>query len=346
MRIGIIGVPYLTGGGVLSAALYKFLRDSGHEVIRFDYYYMGPHTQFQRTLRKALGWRLGIKYRANLIAHEFGRLVENIRSTKCEVIIAVEQGEILLHDLGDVKKIFYANAPIAHEVYFQQAQRPSGFKWETYTDTCAKELSYYKAADLVLFCWNTHVEYVKNYVYSGENIILHPGLGWYGCDKQLIRTQYSYPPFLVYTGLTSAYWNNADLLRRLTQQIPYAVHIFSPSPPPGNLAHHYLGMADTLDILCKYQFGIHTSTSDPVRSYGFASKILSYLSYGLPSLAPEWQLMSHQLGGVIPYNEHNFATLVDKYMDPKEWQNLSDLAYRQAMDLEWTKVLHPLLALL
>ena len=346
LRIGVIGVPYPTGAGTLTRALVKFLRQTEHEVLAFDYYYAGPHTRRQRLIRRALGWRLGLRYRQWLIRREFRSLVENAREAQCDAVIAVEQGEILLHDLGGARKIFYANAPTGHEAYFQLAKRPGPFDWEAYRTACQKEIEYYQASDVVIFCWNTHAEYVKRYVYQGSNVVLHPGLGWYGCKPQARRAQYSYPPFIAYLGAITAYWNNAELLSRLSRDSLYAIHCYSPTAPPVGLGLHYQGFAKSLDILCNYQFGLHTATSDLVRRYGFASKVMTYLSYGLPTFSPEWQLLSHQLRGVIPYNEESFSALLEDAVEPARWQELADMAYEQAQELEWSRVLEPLLSLL
>lgn len=346
MRIAVVGVPYFTGGGTLTHALVRFLQSAEHEVLCFNYYYAGPHTQLQRLIRRALGWRLGQRYRQWLIQKEFHSLVENVREARCDAVIAVEQGEILLHDLGGARKIFYANAPTGHEAYFQLAKRPGSFDWEAYRTACKKEVEYYQAADVVIFCWNTHAEYVKQHLYQGDNIVLHPGLGWYGCEPQAQRAQYGYPPFIAYVGAITAYWNNAELLSRLSHDCLYAIHCYSPNAPPAELGLNYQGFADSTDILCNYQFGLHTATRDLVRCYGFASKVMTYLSYGLPAFSPEWQLLSHQLRGVIPYNEDTFTSLLESALEPARWQELADMAYEQAQELEWSKVLGPLLSLL
>lgn len=346
LRIGVIGVPYFTGGGTLSRALVKFLESTEHEVLSFDYFYLGPHTQLQRLIRRLLGWQFGQRYRQWLIQNEFQSLVENVRQARCDVVIAVEQGEILLHDLHGARKVFYANAPTGHEVYFQLVKRPKPFDWEAYRTACKEEVEYYEAADVVIFCWNTHVEYVKQHVYQGDNIVAHPDLGWYGCEPRPQRAQYEYPPFIAYMGAINAYWNNADLLSRLAHETHYAVHLYGPNASPAELGSNYQGFADSTDILCNYQFGLHTATSDLVRRYGFASKVMTYLSYGLPTFSPEWQLLSHQLDGVIPYNEGNFPSLLESATEPDRWQELADAAYEQARKLEWCNVLQPLLPLL
>lgn len=342
MRICTVCVPYQTGGGTITKPLTCFLRKAGHDVIQHNYYYLGTNTFLQKKIRQLLGWRLGLIYRDWLIQRELRYLINNIREARFDVIIAIEQGEILLHDFGDAKKIFYANAPTGHEVYFNLARSQKPFDLSAFKKACKKEVAYYKASDFILFCWNTHGEYVRDKVYQGNNIIDHPGLGWYGCDPQQKRAQYNYPPLLAYTGLVTAYWNNAALLSRLVSKVPYAINIYGSHQPPPELGLRYQGFAESLDVLCHYQFGLHTATDDLVRQYGFASKLMTYLSYGLPSFSPEWQLVSNQLRGVIPFTEENFKELLEDAAKPAKWLELSDMAYEQAHALEWAKVLEPL----
>lgn len=227
-------------------------------------------------------------------------------------------------------------------MYFQYARSRSPFDWSAYETACRKELEYYQASDAVIFCWNTHAEYVRRYVYQGDNIVLHPGLGWYGCEPQPRRAAFGYPPFLVYMGATAAYWNNADLLAQLASQISYALHVYSPTAPPSQLELSYQGFAKSTDVLCCYQFGVHTATREELRCYGFASKVTTYLSYGLPVFSPEWQIMTGQLQGVIAYNETNFVEQLEKHLEPSAWQARADAAFAQAQELEWSKVLAPL----
>ena len=346
MRIGIVGVPYFTGGGTITRPLQKFLRKADHEVVLFNDYYLGPHTTIQKQIRRLLGWRLGLRYRERIIRRDFQTLLDNVRQARCDVIITVEQGEILLHDLLGARKIFYANAPTGHEVYFQLAKSSGPFDLEAYRTACEKEIAYYQASDAVIFCWNTHVDYVEKHVYQGDNIVRHPRLGWYGCDPQSQRAQYGYPPLIAHVGLVTAYWNNVELLQRLVRSLPYAINFYGKYPIPADLELRYQGFAESLDVLRHYQFGLHSATKDLVRRYGFASKLMTYLSYGLPALSPEWQLVSHQLEGVMPYNEDNVGELLDDAAEPTRWQELADMAYEQAHELEWNKVLEPLLDLI
>lgn len=345
MRIAVVGVPYFAGGGTATRALVKFLQSTEHEVLHFDYYYLGPHTWLQNFIQRSLRWRLGLRYKKWLIRNEFESIVEAVKNARCDVVIAVEQGEILLQNLNGARKIFYAQAPTSHEIYFKLAKYMGAFDWQVYRTTCKNEVEFYRASDSVIFAWNTHAEYVKHYVYQGNNIVLHPDLGWYGCTPQKQRAKFGYPPFIVYMGVITAYWNNAKLLSNLAHSVPYAVHCYGSDMPPAKLELSFQGFADSVDILCNYQFGLHTASCDLVRRQGLASKVLTYLSYGLPSFSPEWQLMSHQLHGVIPYNVSNFPSLLESYLEPTRWQEMADAAYEQAQELEWSKVLQPLMSL-
>jgi hypothetical protein len=292
-----------------------------------------------------LGWRLGLHYKEYLVAEELRAIVEGIRQAHCDVVIAVENGEVLLRDLGCARKIFYANAPAAPEIYSAARQANGNFDWDDYERRCRKEIEYYAAADVVIFCWNTHAEFVKQYIYSGTNVLPHPGLGWFGCEPQKKRSSYRYPPFIAYMGLTNASWNNSAMLAKLSGDLPYVIHCFGFQPPQDSLLN-YQGFADSTDVLSRYQFGLHTATTDKGRRFGFASKVMTCLSYGLPVLSPKWQLLSQQLRGVISYEEATIESLIEHAAEPDNWAKLADAAYDQAQELSWNKVFKPLLPML
>src|SRR5204863_9231864 len=128
-------------------------------------------------------------------------LIGKIRQGRFDVVIAVEKGDVLLYDLGGARKIFYPQSPTAHEMYFSAAHSLGPFDIEAYRDATRAEITYYEAADVVIFAWNTHVDYVKKHVYKGTNIVSHPGLGWFGCTPQPHRARYVYPPLIAYMGL-------------------------------------------------------------------------------------------------------------------------------------------------
>lgn len=111
--------------------------------------------------------------------------------------------------------------------------------------------------------------------------------------------------------------------------------------PPKKYGINYKGYAHP-DVLSKYQFGLVTITKDRLRRWGFSAKHLEYLSYGLPVLVADWRKNLHLLKGSIPYNEKDFLGKIKKYSDKKEWQKMSDLAYKQSKKYSWDGVLEPL----
>jgi hypothetical protein len=97
-----------------------------------------------------------------------------------------------------------------------------------------------------------------------------------------------------------------------------------------------------MDVLTNYQFGLNTLSKDIFRQNHFSSRVLAYLSYGLPVLSPDWMKFSTTLKGVLPYNEDNFLEVVEEYSEYEKWAKLSDAAYQQALELDWREVLKPL----
>src|SRR5205085_11806190 len=113
-------------------------------------------------------------------------------------------------------------------------------------------------------------------------------------------------------------------------------------PPDPRLGLSYLGYAPSLDVLRNYQAGLVTCSNDELRQYGFSSKHLQYLSYGLPVLVPVWRRYIELLEGSIPYDELSFLSAVETLRDEGRWHAVSDKAYAQAQQLSWDRTLRPL----
>ena len=271
-----------------------------------------------------------------------------IRLRPCDLLIAVGDGEILLRDF-DCPKIFFCEAPVAHEEYFTYAARQSFIAndLEWIERIRQEERAIFQVADYVLIAWKSYEHYIRTYCDHLsdllDKIVTHPGKGWHGCYPQEKRAAYTRPPSIVRLGGLERYFNNMSLLSSLTRMCPYILDVYgSPTPRP-EYGLRYKGIMPTTDGLLQYQFGLNTVTKEVLRRNGFSAKVLTYLSYGLPVLFTEWEKFPHELEGCIPYNQENFLDVIEECADEQTWQELSDAAYEQAKELAWDKVLEPFL---
>jgi len=200
------------------------------------------------------------------------------------------------------------------------------------------ELEIYKKTDYLSFHWETYKKYVQKYVYDGKNMFT---LNW-GCHPKPKekRAEFACPPKIVFLGHLGGYWINLPLLARLTRFYKN-IDVYGAPAPAKKYGLNYIGYAHP-DILSKYQFGLITITKDRLRRWGFSAKHPEYLSYGLPVLVADWRKNLHLLKGSISYNEKDFLEKIKKYSDKREWQKVSDLAYKQSKKYSWDDVLKPL----
>jgi hypothetical protein len=337
-RIALVGVAGLGGGATMTSAFYDFLVKSGYDVALF---YCNLPPQPER------GW-LGRFRRQPPVTKEahLAAIAAQLREQHFDIVLGIENGEIFLEKLPPCRRIYFANAPWAHEEYFSLASTNQPFDLDAIRRLQERELAVFAAVDVLAFAWNTHVTYVRKHLYNGANLIEHPGLGWFGCTPRQKSCGYWYPPSLVFLGWMERYWVNMELLARLSASIPYVLDTYGPQAPRPERNLRYKGVAPNEEVVAGYQFGLTTATSEPLRQWGVASKVLTYLEFGLPSLAPEWQLFSHQLDGVIPYNAQNFPALVEEYSERDKWEAISRRCREQAAALAWDNVLRPLIPLL
>lgn len=203
----------------------------------------------------------------------------------------------------------------------------------------AFERVLYDRADHLAFHWESYTSYVKKHIYDGPNITV---LNW-GCDLQGARAKYSEKPRVVFMGKLDGYWVNLELLSALSKL--YEIDVYGAPPPSEQYRLNFKGYARP-SVLADYQFGIITSTKDRLRMEGFSAKALDYLSYGLPTLTPEWRHDPALANYSIYYSEKNFLDCVRKYSSEEKWQALSDLCYDQARSWSWDNALRPLLSML
>jgi hypothetical protein len=279
-------------------------------------------------------------------AAHIAQIAARVREAKFDIVIGIENGEVFLERLPGCKKVFFANAPCAHEVYFSRASANEPFELEDIRQLQDRELAIFASVDLLTFAWNTHVAYTREHLYDGKNLVPHPGLGWFGCTPRQTVSDYWYPPSFVFLGWMERYWVNMELLSILSSSVPYVLDTYGPQAPRPERKLRYKGVALDERVVCKYKFGVSTASREPLRQWGFASKVLTYLEYGLPSFSPEWQRFSHQLRGVIPYAPESYASLVEEYSEKGKWDSTSRACLEQAAELSWESVLKPLVLLL
>jgi hypothetical protein len=101
-----------------------------------------------------------------------------------------------------------------------------------------------------------------------------------------------------------------------------------------------------LDNISNYQFGLLTFTNDQLRNSGFSAKHLTYISYGLPILCPEWRQDPILKSATIYYNENNFQKQIEKYSQKKLWQKKHQAALKLAQKLNWETTLEPIIPII
>ncbi|MBI4317903.1 MAG: hypothetical protein HY675_05385 [Chloroflexi bacterium] len=345
MRIAVVGPTGFGGGQNATHAILRFLQSHNYDVVFFDDRIDSPPPRWWRgyhRLRRML-FREGPA--RDVIQNQ---IADTIRAGGFTTVIGVQAGDVLLRDLP-CRKIFFCRAPAAHELYFKLAQwtlDPSD-RIRAVETSRRRELEVFRSSDHVTIAWKTYEDYIRRYVYDGPNIVSHPRGGWTGCYPRRERASFNGPPALVYLGGLGKYYNNMELLARLSSSLPYSLDVYGSRPPGKGHSLRYAGpMQDTDSQLTKYQFGINTVSRELLRRQGFSSKIFMYLSYGLPCLFAEWEEFPHELGGCVPYNEANIEGVIERFSERRAWEELSDQAYAQSQELSWDKVLEPLLDLL
>jgi hypothetical protein len=208
------------------------------------------------------------------------------------------------------------------------------FEWE-YKRLRRVMLQLYPSLDYLNFHWYTYAEYVKDYLYNGDNFIT---VNW-GCEPKQSRANFAERPRILFRGNLSGYWTNFPLLSALSKQYPIDVY-GTPAPHP-KWGLHYKGPSASADVCAQYQFGLITITKDRLRRRGFSSKHTQYLSYGLPVLTPAWRKDPLLATVSIEYTEDNFLEKLTAYSKRAQWQRLADRSYELAQRWEWDRTLQP-----
>lgn len=333
MKILIIG-PSETGGGHGRMLAYRdFLQSKNHSVSLFEI----PGKRFSDKL-----WYYYTRGLARLWDHEKRHmrkmadlLEKRINGSHYDVVIGVETvwSYVLTRDLGCLK-IFSCESLEADELYFSKK----------FTDldrvhsVRGVELEILKKSDYVIFPWKTTENYVRRYIWNGSNFVTIK----YGCHPQSKTASYFFPISIVSLGNIGWYWSNRELMSYLTRISPYVIDCYGAYKPPKKYGINYKGFAKSTEIVLNYQFGLNTVSKDKFRCNHHASRIMTYLAFGLPVLSPDWLQFSHELKGVLPFNEENFLNIVEDNSDRDRWERLSKEAHEQARELDWNTVLQPL----
>jgi hypothetical protein len=332
LKVIIVGPSDIGGGTEKVKMLSAFLKSIGHQVVVMSlpgqtienkawYYYqrarscLGGHEE--RYFKKA----------ADLIE-------KKVREMSCDALICVETrlSYVLTRNLKCLK-IFSCDS-LVDEIYFSK----NSTALNQFRKLREMELEIFSKSDYVLFPWETTENYVRKYLWQGNNLLTIR----HGCTPSRKRASYFFPPSIITLGSLGFYWSNRELLSDLTRLSPYRIDAYGHYKPPSKFGINFKGFAPSMDVLCNYQFGLNTISKDIFRQNHFSSRVLSYLSYGLPVLSPDWMKFTNGLRGVLPYNENNFIEVVEEYSDAEKWAKISDAAYQQALELDWREVLKPL----
>jgi hypothetical protein len=349
--------------GVKPAAVDAFLRRNGHDVELVNTYYLSRASATKGTLGSKLPgfgirklavylveagfvltrrWSFGRRRFSYFLHMADYRLRRSILSSAHRlddfdmVICEHPQDAGLLTTKTSAITFYDCPDPYADELYDEGklTKRQHG-KFRRI------ETELWESVDGLSFSWESYARYaLSHYGISGRNL---KQLNW-GCVPAPRRARFASPPRVIYLGSLSSQYINLPLLSRLTKLYPH-IDVYGGPPPDPALELNYVGWAPPT-VLEEYQFGLITCTKDELRRDGFSAKHLDYIAYGLPVLVPAWRRHLDLLRGSIPYEEENFASVVEAFSSEKEWQRASDESYAQAAALTWDKTLRPLQDLL
>ncbi|MET9734066.1 hypothetical protein ABZZ79_26460 [Streptomyces sp. NPDC006458] len=226
--------------------------------------------------------------------------------------------------------------PWADEMYFQ-----GRLTERQHLKMRRREKELFERVDHLAFQWDTFVRYtVEQYGIDEGNVMRLD----FGCTPSPHRARFADPPRVVYLGYLGMEFIDLPLLARLSRIHP-RIDVYGGPPPPPELGLNYLGYASP-DVLRNYQLGLITCSRDELMRNAVSAKHLTYLAYGLPTLAPAWRRHAERLGGTFLYTENDFASHVEAMRDERRWQQASDAAYAQARLFSWDRTLRPLQELL
>ncbi len=327
MKIGLFYPNDLSANPVRAKEIKNFLESKDHIV---KIYGFNPSSYLRYGyLTEPIWYLLGRKqYMVNAMKKWANIIGKIIKKEKFDAIICgyLLYAYVLTKDL-DCLKIYDCPTPAVDELIYS-----GNYDNEYLNKLRDLELKIYDKSDYVTFHWETYMDYVKKYVYSGNNLV---ALNW-GCHPKEHRVDfYSSMPKIIYLGNLAGYWINENLLSYLTKISHYPIDVYGSPKPNKKYGLNYKGFAKNTEIIRNYRFGLITITKDKLRCEGFSAKHLEYLSYGLPVFVPEWRQRLDILKGSILYNEYTFSDLLEKYSYEDEWNKMSNISYQQAKNLDW-----------
>lgn len=332
LKVLIISGSGAGGGNGRSKAYTKFLASKGFTVDTI--HFPGDDLSLKVWYYYQSGLSLFIDREKRKMKKIAEKLETRIKERHYDAVIGVETWcSYVLTKKLDCLKIFSCESLMADEYYFSKR-----YDMETISNLRQMELEILQNADYTVFPWKTTENYVRKYIWNGSNLLTIK----YGCYPQNKLAAYFFPLSIISLGSVDSYWGNPRLLSHLNQVSPYVIDFYAKNKPDKEYNLNYKGYASSLDVLRNYQFGLNLISKDAFRRNHHSSRILSYLAYGLPVLSPDWLQFSHDLKGVLPFNEDNFLDIIDNNSDPDKWAKVSKEAYEQAIELDWNKVLLPL----
>jgi hypothetical protein len=360
-RIAIICQLDAFANGIRPPQIKRFLEDRGHHVVLVDTYWLsrrspragsvGSKLPGRRPAAVALylieaasrlltrRWQFGrhhLSYYMIMADHRLRRAIlsASLPLDEFDFVICETFNDAGVLARGSHARTMYdCPAPYADELLFEGRLTD-----RQYATMRRVETALFEDVDYLAFHWESYARYARDKgLISGHNLVRLD----FGCTPAAERASYADPPRVVYLGNITARFNNPSLLARLAALYPH-IDVYGGPPPDPKLGLNYLGYAASLDVLRNYQAGLVTCSTDDLRRYGFSSKHIQYLSYGLPVLVPAWRRYIELLKGSIAYDEQSFLSAVESLRDEGRWRAVSDNAYAQAQELRWDITLRPL----
>ncbi|MBY9009571.1 MAG: hypothetical protein KGD74_06880 [Candidatus Lokiarchaeota archaeon] len=331
MKVAIIGKTIVSGGYVRVKEIIKFIEGLNHQVdvIYFpeDTFYSKMWHLSQRAFSKVSGKEPRLMKKVSEEAQKI------LKRKKYDVIISVETREsyVLTEDL-DAIKIF-----VCESLESEQMKYSNMYNKKRINDLREMELEIMQKSDYVVFPWETAEEFTRKNFWNGNNFLTIR----YGCNPKGQKVKFTTQPKIINLGNLWGYWTNKELLSYLSQISPYDIDVYSRYKPARKYKINYKGYAKSLAIHEEYQFGLNTVSKDPYKRNWFTARPTEYISYGLPTLSPDWHEYTRDLKGFILYNEDNFIDLLKYYSIEENWSKKSQEAVDQSYELDWNKTLKP-----
>lgn len=197
-------------------------------------------------------------------------------------------------------------------------------------------------ADVVTFGWPSIKNFlIKKYNPSFKQVV---EANW-GCLFREKVSALTEEVKIVFIGNTSNYWTASEELVELVKNSKYKVDIFGKLKNKSiQSLDSYLGYLsqDKIYKISNYQFGLITLSQDKLRKETFSAKHLSYFSFGLPVLCPEWRKDPLLAPGTIYYRPENFDQVVAQYSQPDLWKKKHRAALEIARKSLWSNQLRSL----